>query len=269
MKSCGKDGQVGQINDLDSDSGSSGSLMRPQTYEKTLKLWLLAAALLVLAAQPLLARSRDDVLSGMFHCAAIGDTRVWLDCFYGAAQPVRAELGLPAAPPGQVRLSQNPPASVPPAGDLSPRYLATADALHCNSILGDREWLDCYYSAAQHVRAQLGLSPAPRAPVQANGANPSVLNSPSQPSGARATPSEVARNPGWSQVASYSFDRHGIFTIALVNGQKWQQLSGDTDLAHWVKPASNYWVRVSRGALNSLNLKVKGEATAYKVGQIN
>jgi hypothetical protein len=98
------------------------------------------------------------------------------------------------------------------------------------------------------------------------------MNSPSQPSVARAgpqSPSEVARNPGWSQVASYSFDRHGVFTIALVNGQKWQQLSGDTDLAHWVKPASNYWVRVTRGALRSINLKVKGEATAYKVEQID
>jgi hypothetical protein len=248
--------------------------MRPQTYEKPLKLWLLAAALLVLAGQPLVARSRDDVLSSMFHCAAIGDTRVWLDCFYGAAQPVRAELGLAAAPPGQVRLSQNPPASVSSTGDLGPRYLATADALHCNNIPGDREWLNCYYSAAQPVRAQLGLSPAPqaRAPVPTIGANPSVVNSPPQPSVARATPqppSEVARNPGWSQMASYSFDRHGMFTIALVNGQKWQQLSGDTDLAHWVKPASNYWVRVTRGALRSINLKVKGEATAYKVEQIN
>jgi hypothetical protein len=241
--------------------------MRPQTYEKPLKLWLLAAALLVLAAQPLAARSRDDVLSGMFHCAAIGDTRVWLDCFYGAAQPVRADLGLAAAPPGQVRLSQNPPTGVSPTGDLGPRYLATADALRCNSIPGDREWLNCYYSAAQPVRAQLGLSAAPQARTPL-----SVMNSPPQPSiapGTPQSPSEVARNPGWSQVASYSFDRHGMFTMALVNGQKWQQLSGDTDLAHWIKPASNYWVRVTRGALRSINLKVKGEATAYKVEQIN
>jgi len=244
--------------------------MRSQTYEKPLKLWLLVAALLVLAAQPLVARSRDDVLSGMFHCAAIGDTRVWLDCYYGAAQPVRAELGLAAAPPGQVRLSQNPPAGVSPTGDLGPRYLATADALRCNSISGDREWLNCYYSAAGPVRAQLGLSSALQAPVPTIGATPPV--SPPQPSVARAAPqlpSEVARNSGWSQVASYSFDRHGIFTIALVNGQKWRQLSGDTDLAHWVKPASNYWVRVTRGALRSINLKVKGEATAYKVEQID
>src|SRR5471032_1910195 len=83
--------------------GSSGKRMR-------FKLWLLPAAMLVLAPQPALARARDDVMAGVFRCAAIGDTRLCLDCYYGAAQPARAQLGLPPAPPAQVRLALSPPA---------------------------------------------------------------------------------------------------------------------------------------------------------------
>jgi hypothetical protein len=58
------------------------------------------------------------------------------------------------------------------------------------------------------------------------------------------------------------------FTVDLANGQQWQQLSGDTSLAHWTKPAATYSVRITHGALRSLNLKVKGEPVSYKVEQI-
>jgi hypothetical protein len=53
--------------------------------------------------------TRDEVMSGAARCAGISDNRTWLDCFYGSAQPMRALLGLPPAPPAQVKL-------VPPPG---------------------------------------------------------------------------------------------------------------------------------------------------------
>jgi len=253
--------------------------MPATTREKLLNHWVLGAVLLVLSSQPLLARSRDDVLTAMFHCAAIGDTRMWLDCFYGAAQPLRAELGLQPAPAGQVRLSQNPPAGAAPAGDLGPRYQATTNALGCNSVSGDRQWLDCYYGAAQPVRAQLGLSPAPQAPiatsaVPAGGASVPGPQSASLPASQTAALGRSAvpapdKNSGWLQVTSYSFNRYGIFTLSLSNGQQWRQLSGDTSFAHWNKPPAHYWVRITRGALRSLNLKVKDEPAAYKVERFN
>ena len=249
--------------------------MRGETW--SLKLWLLATALLLLSAHPLQARSRDDVLTGMFHCAAIGDTRMWLDCFYGSAQPLRAELGLPPAPPGQVRLSQVPPVGAPPAGDLSSRYQVTTSALRCNSLTDDRQWLNCYYGAAQPVRAELGLSPAPQAHVALSAPAGGPLNSAGASQPVNQTPNPLSRpvsaaagqNAGWLSMASYSFDRYGIFTVALANGQQWRQLSGDTSFAHWKKPATYYWVRITRGALRSLNLKVKGESASYKVEQFN
>jgi len=58
------------------------------------------------------AGPRDDVKSASARCDGIGDDHTWLNCYYGAAQPVRAELGLPPAPDSQ--LSLVPPPDQPP-----------------------------------------------------------------------------------------------------------------------------------------------------------
>jgi hypothetical protein len=222
------------------------------------RVWLFALAGLLLTISPVSARTRDDVITGMFRCAAIGDTRSWLDCYYGAAQPQRLALGMIPASPAQVRLAQNPPAGAP-TGDPGPRYQTTSEALRCNSIADERQWLNCYYAAAAPVRAQLGLAPAPQTAPPIPGNAPMVASF--QPGRQPATLPAA----GWVQMSSYHFDRNGIFTIVLANGQHWQQLSGDTNLAHWKKPAASYQVRITHGALHSLNLKVKGEAANYKV----
>jgi len=60
------------------------------------------------ASAPARADTRDDVLSGIQRCGVIHDDRTWLECLYGADQPMRAQLGLPPAPEFQQRL-------VPPA----------------------------------------------------------------------------------------------------------------------------------------------------------
>jgi hypothetical protein len=48
--------------------------------------------------------TRDAVMDGAARCVGIPDNRVWLDCFYGSAQPMRAVLGLSPAPESQTRL---------------------------------------------------------------------------------------------------------------------------------------------------------------------
>ena len=50
-------------------------------------------------------------MAGAARCAGITDDRTWLDCFYGSAQPMRAKLGLPPAPPAQTKLVPPPGAS--------------------------------------------------------------------------------------------------------------------------------------------------------------
>mgnify|MGYP001239151259 CR=1 FL=1 len=69
------------------------------------------------AASQAWADARGDVLAGIQRCGVINDDRVWLDCVYGANQPMRAQLGLTPAPEFQQRL-------VPAAGTALPQQLA-------------------------------------------------------------------------------------------------------------------------------------------------
>jgi hypothetical protein len=71
--------------------------------------WLLVPAVAIVCVRPAQARPRDDALAGAFRCAAIADSRIWLDCYYGAAQPMRAWLGLSPAPQAQLKLLQAQP----------------------------------------------------------------------------------------------------------------------------------------------------------------
>jgi hypothetical protein len=225
-------------------------------------LVLLASLLFVLAPASAIG-PRDEVIAGMFRCAAVGDLRIWLDCFYGAAQPMRAALGLAPVLPQQARLAQNPPAGAP-SGDTALRYQTTGEVLRCNSLTQDRQWLDCYYAAAQQVRAQLGLPAAPQVrPVL-------PLESASAASISRGE-TRATRNAAFplsSRMTSYSFNNYGLFTVVLANGQTWRQLSGDTSAAHWSRPAPSYTVQITRGALRSFNLKVKGISAEFKVERI-
>ena len=69
-------------------------------------------------------------------------------------------------------------------------------------------------------------------------------------------------------MSSYSFDKYGIFTVTLENGQTWQQISGDTNVSHWNKPATRYTVRISRGLLGSYNFQVKDSPGMFKVRRV-
>ena len=65
---------------------------------------ILVAAFGCAAASQAQADPRSDVLAGIQRCGVIQDDRVWLDCVYGANQPMRAQLGLSPAPESQQRL---------------------------------------------------------------------------------------------------------------------------------------------------------------------
>jgi len=59
------------------------------------------------------ATPRDRVKAASARCDAISDERTWLDCYYGAAQPVRGELGLAPASAAQQKLVPPPSNSAP------------------------------------------------------------------------------------------------------------------------------------------------------------
>src|ERR1700744_1647390 len=79
-----------------------------QEQETKMRMIFAAGLGLLALTLPALAGPRDDVLYGISRCGGIADDRTWLDCVYGAAQPMRAQLGLPPAPVSQQKL-------VPPA----------------------------------------------------------------------------------------------------------------------------------------------------------
>ena len=91
---------------------------------KKIGLAVLALAVLVpLAAQ---AGPRDDSRAGIARCDQIADDRQWLDCVYGAVQPMRARLSLSPAPDFQQRLV--PGGAGPAARPLPQRPVAAAPA---------------------------------------------------------------------------------------------------------------------------------------------
>jgi hypothetical protein len=172
---------------------------------------LLGALFLTGMAGLVQASPRDDMLAGMSRCAAISDDRTYLDCIYGAAQPMRAELGLPPAPASQTRLV---PAASP----------ATA-----------------------------ALKPAP--PPDQRGVLDRIFAS-----GTVVAPPQAMK--------SYSLDAGGHFTVTLTNGQVWRQAEGDTNLAHWNRSASDYAAMVETGAAGDFNMEVTGEVGLYKVTRV-
>jgi hypothetical protein len=249
-------------------------------------LWLLVPICAVLAAAPAQARPRDEALSGAFRCAVIADSRQWLDCYYGAAQPVRAALAMPPALPAQVKLAAAPPAGGVPR-DEAARDDVMAGAAGCNRVAGDRPWLDCYYTAAAPMRGVLGLAgakqvasrpappldyvPPPRAvvPVPApSGPPPLPRRRDGLLNGIISDLKPIVRN---MPMQSFTLNRAGAFTVTLADGQVWKQNDEDETHhpAHWGNAGPSTLVTISPDALNTYTMRVAGEQRMYKVHRIH
>lgn len=242
--------------------------------------WLLVPAVLTLAA-PAQARPRDDALTGAIRCGVVADSRQWLDCYYGAAQPVRAALGLVPALQEQVRLAASPPAGGQPR-DEAVRDEVVSAAAACMRVTGDRPWLDCYYAAAMPMRAQMGLS-APQAvvrPAPVPQQFASVPPPPAQPAGPPPMPRKTGMFAGIFSspkpivddmpMQSYVLDKKGAFTVTLPDGQVWEQLPEDEAYhpARWRKDPSELRVTITPDAMHIFIMTVPGEGRLYKVHRI-
>jgi hypothetical protein len=241
--------------------------------------WLLVPAMLSLAA-PAQARPRDDALTGAIRCGVVADSRQWLDCYYGAAQPVRAALGLGSALPAQIKLAASPPAGGQPR-DEAVRDDVVSAAAACARVTGDHPWLDCYYTAATPMRVQLGLSasqtaarPAP-VPQIASAAHPATpAGPPPMPrktglfSGIFSSPKPIVRD---APMRSFVLDDKGAFTVTLADGQVWEQLAEDEiyHRARWHKPASDMLVTITPDAMHTFLMTLRDEGYIYKVRRIH
>ena len=156
----------------------------------------LGVALVLLPALPALAGPRDDVKAGTARCDAFADDRTWLDCYYGAAQPMRAQLGLAPAPNSQIVLV---PQALP--GVTTPAPL------------------------------QLGNTTA-------NG-RPGFF--------ARLMTHTVVKAEPPTHMTAYTFDKAGIFTVTLANGEVWTQDNLDTTRAKWRGAPASLAVTIEPG----------------------
>lgn len=217
--------------------------------------FLIAAYLLVSMCTAAQARPRDEVMINVYRCAGQASIRVWLECYYGAAQPQRAALGMPPVLPAQLALVTTPPAPGVPQ-DLPARDAVIERATHCGSLAAERSWLDCYYAAANPARSLLGL-----APVEISA--PATALPPAHTGHGGMFDKQPIKSNG--RMASYQFDSRGFFTVVLDNGEVWRQIDGDTTMAHWFKKPDVYIATITTGALGSTNLRVQGEKRSYKV----
>jgi hypothetical protein len=168
------------------------------------------------------------------------------------------------------------PALVSPAL-AAPRDDVKAGAARCDGIADDRTWLDCYYGAAQPMRAKLGLPPAPGSqqalvPLPVPGAPAPVLApfqiTPAESSGppglfARLTAHTVVKAEPPTRMKSYTFDKAGYFNVTLANGEVWQQDTTDAVQAHWRNPPQSYVVVIQPGS----KMEVGGHET-YTVERV-
>jgi hypothetical protein len=249
------------------------------------RIWLLLAPALLILAVPAQARPRDDALSTAIRCGVIADSRQWLDCYYGSAQPVRAGLGLGSALPAQIALAASPPSGGAPR-DEAVRTEVVSAAANCMRLSDERPWLDCFYAAATPMRAQLGLStpqaaarvaplpvPVPMPQRTAVQPAPAPAGPPPMPrrssvfAGLFSTPKPVVLN---TPMQSLEQDDKGSFTITLVDGQVWKQDVEDEiyHRARWHKPASEMEVTITPDAMRTFIMTVSGEGYMYKVHRI-
>jgi hypothetical protein len=174
------------------------------------------------ALSPAMADPREDVVSGLARCAALTDDRQWLDCYYGAAQPMRASLGLAPAPQAQVKLLS-----------AQPQHPVALPA------------------TVARAAVRTGPPPMPKRSglLDVWGGDDVVSNAP---------------------LKAYDVSGDG-FTVTLQDGQVWQQTPDDASKhpVRWREPAASMRVTISQAAMHTFNLVVGDENTHHKVKRIH
>jgi hypothetical protein len=202
-------------------------------------LWLTSSIL------PAAADSRDLVLERISRCYMLTDTRQYLECLYGAAQPLRGELGLPLAP----QATSYAALFARPVGRPAYAPSAAPAPAQPSSIRQPQNGI-----ASEMLSTVMGIKTTRVPPEQFGLRN--------------ARPGRgVNVDHITARMVQYSLSQ-ATFSVTLDNGQVWRQREGDEHNPIWNKPASSYVVTVSYGAGGTYNLIVAGEREPYKVTRI-
>ena len=178
---------------------------------------LVVASLVVLSGLSVLpmgalAAPRDDVMGNLTRCSSFTDNRDWLNCFYGAAQPMRSELGLPPAPQSQTDLVKNARVAPPPMEKES----SGGGWFGIGNIFGS----DTTFTQG-----------------------------------------------GVMRLSDFSFGKDGIFTATLSDGEVWRQSPYDNLRASWKGVPASYEVVVTADTMGSHTMHVRGDQN-YRVMRI-
>jgi len=206
-----------------------------------MSLRLIAAiAIAALFSSPCLAQSdvSEDALSAVAKCASLADDHARLACYDAAAPKVKDALAAPVPPP-QVAQTQE---------QQSESWFGLPDIFGGNGKPPQT-------TPQQFGNESLPPPPPPPAPKPGEPAPPQPPAPPPVIDSISAGVTDWAIHP----------DRR--FVVFLDNGQVWQQMLGDTNVAHFAKRGPNAVV-ISRGALGSYNLKLNDLGMAYKVTRI-
>jgi hypothetical protein len=156
-------------------------------------------------------------------------------------------------------------------GVAGPREDSLAGIARCKSISDDRKFLDCLYGAAQPLRVELGLTPAPvfqTLLVPPDPAAPIFSAGEVGKTGDGGSSGKMPVASGNLRLASYAFDPRGHFTITLTDGSVWRQLDRDQSFADWRGPAASYYVSLKSSGIDHY-LDVKGGTGPYQVERIH
>ncbi len=138
---------------------------------------------------------------------------------------------------------------------------------HCLSFSGAVERLSCYDRLARQagrLAPQISSPQPPSTPSRAD------LGPPPQNFGRQELPgasfsTEEARMT--ATITDFQKDRTDHFTVALNNGQVWQQVASDTAVAQY-RPGTAQTVTISRGSLGSYDLTFSGRNMIFKVRRV-
>jgi len=293
----------------------------------------LALTMLPFAADAALADSREQVMLRLPRCSGVAEQRAYLDCYYAAVEPLRTDLGLAVAPQSAAFAATFAPGGVAPSSTPTPQAFAVREQVllrltRCSSIGDTRQYLDCYYAAAQPLRAALSLPPAPQAVTYAPlfslaqmappaaAYAPPVDNRPSlvpqtayamarrDPVAPRVAGDQGATKLPWlgailglkatkvppeefglrtartkpgavnvdhiaDRIAKVETDEDsGSFTLTLENGQVWKQVLNDDHRQRWRKDMRGTLVTISYGAGQTFNANL-GDSNLYKVERVS
>jgi len=189
------------------------------------------------------ADPRDDALSAMLRCSALGDRAQRLSCYDASVARVPGALNNSApSPPAAAPLEAS--AVPPPAAPVAPRHLRHG-------------FLDKLFGPD-------GPKRAPQTTVVQFGSE-SIANG-----GTHAYP--IAMDGDRidqisARVVSYQFNQ-GYVVVSLDNGQVWQQTADGNPIGRLSRPALAYSAVISRGGAGSYDMKLNDVARTLPVRRI-